>query len=91
MARGKKQAPAQPAVAPAQAQPVAEYILSFQDKKFTQTHTQHLMKIYESVSAPKQSPSADKWSTKPPFSCSLIKPSLWSSSWPCSRSQSARI
>lgn len=30
-------------------QPVAEYILSVQDKKFTQNHIQQLMKIFESV------------------------------------------
>lgn len=36
---------------PPSTQPVAEYILSFQDKKYTQTHIQNLMKIYESVSA----------------------------------------
>ena len=30
-------------------QHVAEYILSFQDKKFTEQHINNLMKIYEAV------------------------------------------
>lgn len=53
MANKKKPAKSKGAVAvpvsPSSRNQVAEYILSFQDKKYTENHINNLMKIYESV------------------------------------------
>lgn len=46
---------AAPVAPPASTQVVAEYILGFQDKKFTQNQINNLMRIYEEVNVVKPS------------------------------------
>lgn len=46
---------AAPVAPPAPTQVVAEYILGFQDKKFTQNQINNLMRIYEEVNVVKPS------------------------------------
>lgn len=72
----KASAPVQPVAA---RQPVAEYILSVQDKKFTQTQIQQLMKIYESVCFTVH--FLVIVANRPRFSFRLTRPSSCANSW----------